>query len=312
MILSVSRRTDIPAFYSDWFFKCLEDGFVLVPNPINPKKIAKIQLKKFEIIDDSTNLVGDKNIETKGNIEGIVFWSKNPKPLLNQIDKLKDFVFYFLYTLNPYPTWIEGGLPTLENRIKTFKELSHHCPVIWRYDPILLADGIDVEWHIKNFKFLCENLKGYTKHCKISFVIESYSGCSKSVHAPSEKDKNILLENFSKIAKDSEIQIEACAESGDWSKYGIVPSKCIDGEIFEELLTEKYANLGLTFKRKNNKIDGQRRNCGCMPAVDIGRYDTCNHQCNYCYARKTKLASMYDVPQGEIYDRKTELEFEIL
>ena len=98
MILSVSRRTDIPAFYSDWFFKCLEDGFVLVPNPINPKKIARIPLKKFEIVDVSTNLVGDKNIETKGNIEGIVFWSKNPKPILNQIEKLKDFVFYFLYT----------------------------------------------------------------------------------------------------------------------------------------------------------------------------------------------------------------------
>ena len=84
MILSVSRRTDIPALYSDWFFKCLEDGFVLVPNPINPKKIAKIPLKKFEIIDVSTNLVGDKKIEFEGNIEGIVFWSKNPRPLLYQ------------------------------------------------------------------------------------------------------------------------------------------------------------------------------------------------------------------------------------
>ena len=241
-----------------------------------------------------------------------MFWSKNPKSLLNQIDKLKDFVFYFLYTLNPYPSNIEGGLPPLEERIKTFKELSNYCPVIWRYDPILFADGIDVEWHIKNFKYLCESLKGFTKHCKISFVIESYSGCSKSVYAPSEKDKNILLENFSKIAKENGIQIEACAESGDWLKYGIVPSKCIDGEIFEHLLNEKFKNLVLTFKRKNNKIDGHRKNCGSMPAVDIGRYDTCNHQCSYCYARKSKHSSMYKIPQGEIYDRKTELEFEII
>ena len=165
-----------------------------------------------------------------------MFWSKNPKSLLNQIDKLKDFVFYFLYTLNPYPSNIEGGLPPLEERIKTFKELSNYCPVIWRYDPILFADGIDVEWHIKNFKYLCESLKGFTKHCKISFVIESYSGCSKSVYAPSEKDKNMLLENFSKIAKENGIQIEACAESGDRLKYGIVPSKCIDG---------KYSNIYL-------------------------------------------------------------------
>lgn len=312
MILSVSRRTDIPAFYSEWFFKCLEDEFALVPNPINPKKIARIPLKKYEITNVFSNLIGDKKIEAKGNIEGIVFWSKNPKPLLNQIDKLKDFVFYFLYTLNPYPKWIEGGLPSIEDRIKTFKELTKHCPVIWRYDPILFADGINVEWHVKNFKYLCENLKGYTTHCKISFVIESYSGCSKSVHAPSEKDKNILLEKFSKIARENAIQIEACAESEDWSKYGIIPSKCVDGEIFEELFNDKYKNLGLTFKRKNNKIDGQRKNCGCMPAVDIGRYDTCNHKCNYCYARKAKQASMYDIPKGEIYDRKTELEFEIV
>lgn len=312
MILSVSRRTDIPAFYCDWFLDCLGQGFALVPNPIYPKKIARIPLKKFEIVDVTTNLVGDKTIHATGNIEGIVFWSKNPRPLLNRIDKLKDFVFYFLYTLNPYPSWIEGGLPPLEERIQTFKELSTHCPVIWRYDPILFADGIDLNWHIKNFKYLCESLKGYTNKCKISFVIESYSGCSKSVHAPIEKDKNILLENFSKIAKENGIQIEACAESGDWSKYGIVPSKCIDGEIFEELLNKKYSNLGITFKRKNNKIDGQRKNCGCMPAVDIGRYDTCNHKCNYCYARKSNHTSMYDNPQGEIYDRKTELEFEII
>lgn len=311
MILSVSRRTDIPAFYSDWFFSCLEQGFALVPNPINPRKIAKIPLKKFEITSVSTNLVGDKAVTTEGNIEGIVFWSKNPRLLLNHIEKLKDYSFYFLYTLNAYPTWIEGELPPLEDRIKTFKELSSYCPVIWRYDPILFADGIDEEWHVKNFKYLCENLRGYTKHCKISFVIESYPGCCKSVHAPSERDKNVLLEKLSKIAKENEIQIESCAESGDCSKYGIAPSKCIDGGIFEELLSKKYKDLGVTFKRKNNKIDGQRKNCGCMPAVDIGRYDTCNHKCNYCYARKAKHASMYEMPQGEIYDRKTDLEFEI-
>ena len=96
-----------------------------------------------------------------------MFWSKNPKSLLNQIDKLKDFVFYFLYTLNPYPSNIEGGLPPLAERIKTFKELSNYCPVIWRYDPILFADGIDVEWHIKNFKYLCESLKASQNIAKL-------------------------------------------------------------------------------------------------------------------------------------------------
>lgn len=309
MLLSVSRRTDIPAFYSDWFFKQLEQEFTLVPNPINPQKVAKIPLKKFEITDVATNLIGEKSIKTQGNIEGIVFWSKNPKPLLNRIEKLNGYTYYFLYTLNAYPDDIEGGLPTLEDRINTFKELSKYCPVIWRYDPILLTNGIDVTWHLNRFEYLCKSLSGYTKHCKISFVITTYSGCSKSVYAPSEKEKHLLLEGLSKIASANDIQIEACAECADWSKYGILPSKCIDGKIFERLLTQKYSDLNLEVKRKNNRLDNQRKNCGCMPAIDIGRYDTCKHNCNYCYARKKSPNSMTAAIQGEIYERKTELEF---
>ena len=136
MILSVSRRTDIPAFYSDWFFKQLDQGFVLVPNPIAHEKIAKIALKLLKIESVETNLLGEKKVETSGNIEGIVFWTKNPKPMLNKMEKLKDFAFYFLYTLNAYPKKIEANLPPLEERIESFKILSKYCPVIWRYDPI--------------------------------------------------------------------------------------------------------------------------------------------------------------------------------
>ena len=114
---------------------------------------------------------------------------------------------------------------------------------------------------------------------------------------------------ISKIAKDNGIQIEACAEN-DYSKYGIAPSKCIDGKIFEELLTEKYKDLGLKVKRKNNKLDGQRKNCLCMPSVDIGQHDTCFHDCKYCYAKKSHQKSMRDKLAGTIYESKTELEFE--
>ena len=201
-------------------------------------------------------------------------------------------------------------MPSLEDRIESFKKLSTRCPVIWRYDPILLADGIDVEWHKKEFAKLCKELKGYTKHCKISFVIESYKGCAKTVWAPTLAQKNEILSAFSEIAKENNIQIEACAESGDWTKFGIVPSKCIDGEIFEELLSDKFKSQNITVKRKNNKIDGQRKFCACMPAIDIGRYDTCRHGCNYCYARKSTPKSMLDPLNGEIYERKTELEFD--
>ncbi len=310
MILSVSRRTDVPAFYSDWFFDRLKDGFVLVPNPINQQKIARLELKPIKIESIEEDMLGNKKVEMSGNLEGIVFWTKNPRPMMSRLQELGDIKYYFLYTVNPYPAKIEANLPPLEERIESFKELSKFCPVIWRYDPILLADGIDIEWHIEHFAKLCENLKDYTKHCKISFVIESYSGCSKSVWAPNLTQKHQILSAFSKIAKQNGIQIEACAESGDWSAYDIVPSKCIDGEIFEKLLTEKFSAQNLTVKRKNNKLDGQRKFCGCMPSVDIGRYDTCRHGCNYCYARKGQPKSMLDELSGEIYDRKTELEFE--
>lgn len=310
MILSVSRRTDIPAFYSDWFFERLKDGSVLVPNPINQTKIAKIKLEPVKIKSVDVDLLGQKEVEIAGNLEGIVFWTKNPKPMLKRLDELGDLKYYFLYTLNAYPKHIEANLPGLEERIETFRELSKHCPVIWRYDPILLADGIDVQWHIAQFEKLCKSLSGYTKHCKISFVIESYSGCAKSVWAPNLSQKHDILSAFSQIAKENNIQIEACAESGDWSKYGILPSKCIDGEIFEGLLTKKFKEQNITVKRKNDKIDAQRKFCGCMPAVDIGRYDTCRHGCNYCYARKSTPKSMLDKFNGEIYERKTELEFE--
>lgn len=310
MILSVSRRTDIPAFYSDWFFDRLDEGFVLVPNPINQSSIAKIKLEPLKIKSITANLLGEKDIEIDGNIEGMVFWTKNPRPMLSKLDKLKDYKYYFLYTLNAYPLNIEGNLPSLEERIDSFKQLSKYCPVIWRYDPILLSDGIDVEWHIQQFDRLCKELSGYTKHCKVSFVIESYKGCSNSVYAPNLKQKHELMSSFSHIAKENNIQIEACAESGDWSEYDIVPSKCIDGEMFEQLLTYKFSEQGIIVKRKNDKIDGQRKHCGCMPAIDIGQYDTCRHGCNYCYARKGKSKSMYDNLIGEIYERKTELEFE--
>lgn len=310
MILSASRRTDIPAFYSDWFFERLKAGFFLVPNPINPQKIAKIDVKPAKITKIQQNLLGEKKIFLDGNLEGIVFWTKNPRPMMSRLNELGDIKYYFLYTLNAYPKNIEAGLPPLDARIESFKELSKNCPVIWRYDPILLADGIDVKWHKKQFKFLCESLKGYTKHCKISFLITSYSGCAKNLYCPNLFQKDEILKSFSEIAKENGIQIEACAENGDYSKFGIIPSKCIDGEIFEQLLTEKYADQNIIVKRKNSKIDGQRKFCGCMPAVDIGRYDTCHHGCTYCYARKSSPKSMTSLPQGEIYTRKTELEFE--
>ena len=124
MILSVSRRTDIPAFYSDWFFERLNEGFVLVPNPINPSKIARVELKPLKIKSIETNLLGERKIEMTGTIEGLVFWTKNPAPMLEKMHLLQDYKYYFLYTLNAYPPHIEANLPSLLERIESFKNLS--------------------------------------------------------------------------------------------------------------------------------------------------------------------------------------------
>ena len=135
MILSVSRRTDIPAFYSDWFFNRLKEGFVLVRNPMNIHQVSRVTLSP-EVIDC------------------IVFWSKNPKPMLARLDELKDYMYYFQFTINPYDRGLELGVPRKEGIISTFKELSEKIGpkrVIWRYDPILLTEHMGVDYHVRYF-----------------------------------------------------------------------------------------------------------------------------------------------------------------
>ena len=301
MILSVSRRTDIPALYSDWFFNRLKDGFVLVPSPmIANGKVAKIELNPVKI---ETNLLGGK--EVSGNIDGIVFWTKNPKPMMSRLNELKDFKYIFLFTLTPYDAKIEKDVPPVSERIKTFQELSQRIgadKVVWRYDPILLSKEIDVNWHIEQFENLAKKLQGFTTNCKISFLI----GKHKDIHTPNFTERNILAENLSRISKQYGIKLESCAEEIDLDKYDIGRSKCIDPHYWEKLLNAKV---------KTKKKDGTRKNCGCMPCVDIGIYNTCTHNCLYCYANgfygyRGEPKSMLDKIEGETYDRKTERIFE--
>ena len=154
MILSVSRRTDIPAFYSDWFFNRMKEGFVYVRNPMNIHQVSRITLSP-EVVDC------------------IVFWSKNPRPMLDRLGELKDYMYYFQYTINAYDQGLEAGVPRKEGIINTFKVLSEAIGpkrVIWRYDPILLTETLDKDYHINYFEELAKRLEGYTNTCVISFV----------------------------------------------------------------------------------------------------------------------------------------------
>lgn len=264
MILSVSRRTDIPSYYSEWFFNRLNEGFVCVRNPMNIHRVSRIEI--------------NKNV-----IDGIVFWTKNPKPMLPYLDKLNDYPYYFQFTLNPYSTDIETNLPSKkEHIIPTFIELSKIIGkerVIWRYDPIMINERYTLDYHIKYFNSLAERLSPYTEKCTISFI-DLYRNISKNmnglgVKAISNETQKEIASKFSEIANNNGLKIDTCCEGADLSKYGIGHAACIDMKRLERIGN---------YRLKLSKDKNQREECGCFESIDIGAYNTCRNGCKYCYA----------------------------
>lgn len=263
MIISASRRTDIPAFYSEWFFNRIREGYVLVRNPLNYHQISKISLKK-DVVDC------------------IVFWTKNPERMMDSLDILKDYSFYFQFTLNPYGATIERNVPENARVIKCFLNLSEKIGknrVIWRYDPILLSEDIDEEYHYHNFDLLSYQLKDHTEKCIISFLdfYKKIKGSLKAlqIHVLSDERMRRLVQNFKIIAEKHGLQLEICGEELDFQDIGIKSSKCIDDRLISEL-------IGRQIIVKKDK--GQRKACNCAASIDIGCYNTCRHGCRYCYA----------------------------
>ena len=264
MILSVSRRTDIPSYYSEWFFNRLKEGDVCVRNPMNIHRVSRIALNK-DVID------------------GIVFWTKNPKPMMKHLDKLNDYAFYFQFSLNPYSTDIEKNIPSKKDSIiPTFIDLSNSIGkerVVWRYDPILINKNYSLEYHTKYFTLLCEKLSPYTEKCTISFI-DLYRNIAKNLmqrgitSIPNEVQEEIAL-TFSQIAKNYGLIIDTCCEGIDLSKYGIGHAACIDVKRLERIGG---------YKLNLSKDKNQREECGCFERIDIGAYNTCKNGCKYCYA----------------------------
>lgn len=263
MILSVSRRTDIPAFYSEWFFNRIKEGFVCVRNPMNRHQISRIKL--------------DPTL-----IDCIVFWSKNPKPMLKQLHLLNEYMYYFQITINPYNIGLEIGVPKKDSIIETFKSISEKLGsrrVIWRYDPILLSNEIDVFYHFKYFEAIASRLSGYTDTCVISFV-DQYKKTQRNLRNTTVREANlnemfILAEGIVNIASVYGINVQSCAEEIDLINFGIHHGRCIDNVLIEDLLGVKLEVI----KDKNQRLE-----CGCVQSIDIGEYNTCSHNCLYCYA----------------------------
>lgn len=258
MIVSASRRTDIPGLYPEWLMNRLLEGEVLVPNPYNRKKVSRIELSP----------------ET---VDCFVFWTKNPEPMLpylKMIDRL-GYPYYFEMTVTDYGKDLEPNLPVTEEMMATFMLLSERIGrerVDWRFDPIILDDRHPLSFHLEKFEMMCEWLHRYTERCIISFV-DGYRGVPFPETEP--EDQIAAARELGKIAGKYGLPVYACAQKLNLQPYGIRPASCIDREK-----AERIAGYRLDVKRDR----GQRRECQCVESVDIGMYDTCIHGCGYCYA----------------------------
>ena len=264
MILSVSRRTDIPNYYSDWFLNRIKEGFLYVRNPMNTHQISSIKISP-EVIDC------------------IVFWTKNPDPMIPRLDELQDYKYYFQFTLTGYGKDIECNvLHKKKEVIPIFQKLSRKIgsdKVIWRYDPIIFTDRYTPQYHINAFQQISDALKKYTNKCVISFV-DIYTKNKKNMEGLNayKLEKKELIEFVKKlqqIAKINGMELCSCAEKIDLEIYGVKHNCCIDKQLIEKL-------NGCKIKAKKDK--NQRKECGCIESIEVGTYNTCRNACKYCYA----------------------------
>lgn len=273
MIISASRRTDIPKFFAEWFMDRVRAGSCAYPNPFNPKQVLEASLLPEDV-------------------DVIVFWSKDPEPLLPRLEELdhRGFRYYFQFTLNGYPPFLEPSVPPLERTVATFRRLSEMVSperVIWRYDPIVLTSATDVSYHERRFREIAAALAGRTSRVVISLV-DDYRGSRARLARLSSQGIQVvgrcsaddpatagLLATMARFAADSDMEIMACAEEKSLEGLGIKPGKCIDDDYIARV-------FGIRVPAR--KDPGQRPACGCVVSRDIGVYGTCRHGCVYCYA----------------------------
>lgn len=290
LIISASRSTDIPAFHSEWFMRRLSAGYVKWINPFN-KTPQFVSLNKARVI---------------------VFWSKNARPIFEYLPEIekRNINYYFTFTINDYEKEnFEPNVPPLRDRIDTFKVLAEKIGkerVIWRFDPLILTDRLDVTELLDRIYNVGNKLHKHTEKLVISFVdisnyqkvIRNLAGhgqrCREFTHGEIEQ----LARGLEKMKEEWGIQAATCAEKVDLSKYGITKNKCIDDDLMARVfkhddvlmnfLGRSSREYDLFSSEKGNpgnlKDRGQRADCGCIMSKDIGQYNTCMHLCTYCYA----------------------------
>lgn len=283
LIISASRATDIPAFYADWFFRRLDKVYVRWRNPFS----------------------GQDSYVSFGNTRFIVFWSKNPAPLLPYLPLLKErgIGCYIQFTLNDYEAeGLEPNVPTLTQRTDTFRRLVDALgigAVVWRFDPLILTDKINIETLLDKIAHIGNVLAGYTEKLVFSFAdIESYKKVSRNLRQSGinyrEWDEESMHEFASRLSALNrnkwEFRLATCAERIDLSEYGIEHNRCIDPELISRLAPDDVILQNFLYNAKTDT--GQRKACGCILSKDVGAYNTCPHGCLYCYANTSSASAL--------------------
>ena len=264
MILFVSGRCDIVAFYTKWFINRFREGFVMVRNPFNPKLVSKINFD---------------------NVDMIMFCTKNPLPIIPYLKEINKPILFHI-TLTPYKKDIEPNVIDKTKIIEGIKEISKILRVdnaVVRYDPILINNKYNMNYHKKAFKRICELLNGYIKTIIVSFIdnyknVEKNYGFIKPVPITEEMYKEIG-NSFSKFASDNGIVVQTCSEKHNLVEYGFIKGDCLSQELVIKLTGKKFP---IQHVRKGNL-------CKCVQMVDIGVYNTCTHLCKYCYANYNEI-----------------------
>ncbi|SHO56879.1 DUF1848 domain-containing protein [Vibrio quintilis] len=285
MIISASRRTDIPAFYSDWFLNRIQAGFLLTRNPFNAKQIKRISLRP----DD---------------VDVIVFWTRNPAKLLKHLPLLDTtgYRYYFQFTLTGYGKPLETATLHPLKAIEIFQKLSEQIgadKVIWRYDPILVSNLTPVQEHLRLFEKIARHLHQHTRQVVISFAdlyrktevnLRKVAGLRYHDILHDADELRTLCQGLSEIARHYQLSITTCAETTDLTEFGIRHGKCVDDVLLRQI-------FGLDVS--STKDPGQRQACGCIQSVDIGSYNTCLHGCQYCYATSQQKTALRNYQQHD-------------
>ena len=289
VILSASRSTDIPAFYVDWFLERLKAGYCNWTNPFN-REVFRVS---FE------------------DVRMIVFWSKNPKPMIGRLDDLEGMGFcnyYFQFTLNDYVCeGLEPNVPPVEDRLETFKALAKRIGkerVIWRYDPLILSVDLSVDVLLERIARIGKELRGSTEKLVLSFAdVQAYRKVVKNLEGTTCREfttaeKIEFAKGLCEINLDLGLEMATCAEDIDLSAYGIKHNKCVDDDLMMrlfntdsklmEFIGAEYDMIDGWSIKKSKKDKGQRKACGCVISKDIGMYNTCPHLCKYCYANSSE------------------------